>query len=164
MAGQKQKAPGKAFRNGISLKQFISEYPTDEAPEQSFFRNRWPDGVCCPKCGSVNVQTGCKYAMPYRCREQACGRLRFRTKTGTVMGGSKIGYQDWLIAMYLLTTSMKGVSSMKLHCDLDITRNPLGFLLIDCETGWLICYKSPIYHSPDRWKWTRPTWAASART
>ncbi len=128
MARREQKAPGKAFRKGISLKRFISEYPTDEAAEQWFIRNRWPDGVCCPKCGSVNVQTGCKHAMPFRCREKACGRPRFSTKTGTVMEGSKLGYQDWLIAMFLLTTSLKGVSSMKLHRDLDITQKSAWFL------------------------------------
>ena len=128
MARRKQKGPGKAFRKGISLKRFISEYPTDEAAEQWFIHNRWPDGVCCPKCGSINVQTGCKHAMPYRCREQACGRPRFSTKTGTVMEGSKLGYQDWLIAMFLLTTSLKGVSSMKLHRDLDITQKSAWFL------------------------------------
>ena len=128
MARRKQKGPGKAFRKGISLKRFISEYPTDEAAEQWFIRNRWPDGVCCPKCGSINVQTGCKHAMPYRCREQACGRPRFSTKTGTVMEGSKLGYQDWLIAMFLLSTSLKSVSSMKLHRDLDIRQKSAWFL------------------------------------
>ncbi len=121
-----KRAPGKEFRKGIS--QFISEYPTDEAAEQWFIRNRWPNGICCPKCGSVNVQTGCKHAMPYRCREKACGRPRFSTKTGTVMEGSKLGYQDWLIAMFLLTTSLKSVSSMKLHRDLGITQKSAWFL------------------------------------
>ncbi len=124
----KKRAPGKAFRKGISLKQFISEYPNDETAEQWFIRHRWPNGICCPKCGSVNVQVGCKHAMPYRCREQACGRPRFSTKTGTVMEGSKLGYQDWLIAMFLVTTNLKSVSSMKLHRDLEITQKSAWFL------------------------------------
>ena len=34
------------------------------------------------------------------------------------MQSSKLGYQTWVIAMYLMTTSLKGVSSMKLHRDL----------------------------------------------
>ena len=122
------RAPGKAFRKGISLKQFIKTYSTEAKAEQWFIRNRWPNGVCCPKCGSLNVQTGCKHAMPYRCREKACGRPRFSTKTGTVMEGSKLGYQEWIIAMFLVTTSLKGVSSMKLHRDLDITQKSAWFL------------------------------------
>ena len=38
------------------------------------------------------------------------------------MEGSKLGYQTWAIAVYLVTTSLKGVSSMKLHRDLEITQ------------------------------------------
>ena len=73
------------FRKGILLKRFIKTYSMDAKAEAWFIRNRWPDGICCPKCGSTDVQTGCKHAMPYRCREKACGRSRFSTKTGTVM-------------------------------------------------------------------------------
>jgi len=38
------------------------------------------------------------------------------------MEGSKLGYQAWAIAVYLVMTNLKGVSSMKLHRDLDITQ------------------------------------------
>ena len=38
------------------------------------------------------------------------------------MQSSKLGYQTWAVAIYLLTTSLKGVSSMKLHRDLNITQ------------------------------------------
>jgi len=124
----KMKAPGKAFRKGISLRQFIKTYSTEAKAEAWFIRNRWPNGICCPKCGSMNVQVGCKHAMPYRCREKACGRPRFSTKTGTVMEGSKLGYQEWIVAMFLMTTSLKSVASMKLHRDLDITQKSAWFL------------------------------------
>ena len=81
---------------------------------------RWPHGAVCPRCESTNVQTGAKHpAMPYRCR--ACGS-RFSVKTGTVMEGSNLGCQTWAIAIYQLTTNLKGVSSMKLHRDLGITQ------------------------------------------
>ena len=39
----------------------------------------------------------------------------FSLKTSNIMEGSKLGYQAWAIANYLVTTSLKGVSSMKLH-------------------------------------------------
>ena len=38
------------------------------------------------------------------------------------MESSKLGYQVWAIAIYLLTTGLKGASSMKLHRDLNITQ------------------------------------------
>ena len=122
------KGPGKAFREGITLKQLLRLFPDNATAERWFIEQRWPDGVCCPVCGSVNVQTGAKHpTMPFRCREKECGKL-FSTKTGTVMEGSKIDYQDWIIATFQIMTSLKSVSSMKLHRDLGITQKSAWFL------------------------------------
>ena len=124
----RKKAPGKAFRKGISLKQIMRMFPDNATAEQWFIAQRWPNGVCCPACGSVNVQTGCQHkTMPYRCREKECTK-KFSVKTGTIMEGSKIGYQDWIIATFQMLTSLKSVSSMKLHRDLGITQKSAWFL------------------------------------
>ena len=56
---------------------------------------------------------------PYRCR--SC-RKDFSVKTDTLMHNSPLGCQTWAIAIYLMTTGLKGVSSMKLHRDLDVTQ------------------------------------------
>ena len=67
-------------------------------------------------------QSGIKHkTMTHRCRD--CNeRPMFSLKTGNIMEGSKLGYQTWAIAIYQVTTSLKGVSSMKLHRDLEITQ------------------------------------------
>ena len=65
--------------------------------------------------------------MPYRCREKECAK-RFSPKTGTVMEGSKLGFQVWMIATFLLSTNLKSVSSMKLHRDLEIAQKSAWFL------------------------------------
>ena len=46
-------------------------------------------------------------------------------KNGTIMEGSKLRYQTWVIALYLLTAGIKGVSSMKLQRDLGVTPKKL---------------------------------------
>ena len=115
------KAPGKAHREGLSLAQLLKQFPDDDAAEAWLVEARWPDGPACPHCGSVNVQTGASHRMPMRCREKEC-RKRFSVKTGTAMHSSNVGYQDWLIAIYLMTTSLKSVASMKLHRDLNVTQ------------------------------------------
>ena len=122
------KAPGKHYRKGISTKEIFRMFPDDETAEAWFVKQRWPVGVCCPHCGSLNVQTGAKHkTMPYRCREKECAK-RFSAKTGTVMEGSKIGFQDWMIATYMFTTSLKSVSSMKLHREFGITQKSAWFM------------------------------------
>ena len=55
----------------------------------------------------------------------------FSLKTSNIMEGSKLGYQAWAIANYLVTTSLKGVSSMKLHRDLEITQ----------KTAWHLAHR-----------------------
>ena len=118
-----QKTPGKHFRTGLSLLDVTKMFPTDEAAKQWFVELRWPDGPACPYCGSTNILAGAKHdSMPYRCRERkVCGK-RFSVRTHTVMESSKLGYQVWAIAMYLVATNLKGISSMKLHRDLNITQ------------------------------------------
>ena len=115
-------APSKHFRKGISLVEIMRMFPDDATAEAWFAEMRWPQGPACPYCGSINVLAGAKHAtMAYRCREKGC-RKRFSLKTGTVMEASNIGFQKWAIAIYLSLTSLKSVSSMKLHRDLGITQ------------------------------------------
>ena len=126
------KAPGKHYRKGISAKEFYRLFPDDAAAEKWFIENRWPDGVVCPRCGSDNVQTGANHpTMPFRCRKSkkrgSCGKY-FSVKTGTFMDSSNVGCQDWLYALYLLATNLKGVASMKLHRELKVTQKTAWFL------------------------------------
>ena len=121
------KAPGKSFRKGISLVKLFEMFPDNEAAEQWFVETRWPDGIRCAHCDSENVNTKASHkTMPYRCN--AC-KKRFSVKTNSLMHASNISYQKWVIAVYLVTTSLKGVSSMKLHRDLEITQKSAWFML-----------------------------------
>ena len=128
------KAPGKHYREGMSLVEIIRMFPDDAAAERWFTKVRWPDGVYCPHCGSVNVQDGTAHkTMPYRCR--GC-RKWFSVKTGTVMQSSKLGLQVWAVATYLLTTGLKGQASMKLHRDLGITQKSAWHLAHRIRETW----------------------------
>ena len=114
----------------------FSMFPDDAAAERWFVEQRWPDGVCCHHCGSENVQTGAKHkTMPFRCRD--C-RKRFSVKTGTIMQASNLGYRVWVVAMYLMSTNLKGVSSMKLHRDLDIMQKSAWFLAHRLRDAWRV--------------------------
>ena len=107
-----QKAPGKHYRKGLSLIEAVKQFSDEREVESMFVRNRWPNGVACPKCGSVNIQERTtRKPQAYRCRD--C-RKDFSVKTGTVMQGSNIPLSKWALAAYLMTTNLKGVSSMKL--------------------------------------------------
>jgi len=113
-------APGKAYRQGISLPQFARMFPDEEAARQWFERHLWPDGEpVCPHCGGVDQVYRIKSEKPQPCRCRDCKRY-FSVKTGSVMASSPLPLLTWLYAIYLDLTSLKGVSSMKLHRDLNI--------------------------------------------
>lgn len=103
-------------------------FPDSATAEAWFIKRRWGGTPACPHCGSINVQSGAKHkTMPFRCREKECA-MRFSVKIGTVMEGSNLDYQSWAIAIYLMLTNIKGVSSMRLHRDLDITQKSAWYL------------------------------------
>lgn len=119
---KKKGGPGKSHRKGIGIRRLLKMFPDDETAERWFTMIRWPHGPACPHCGSINVQSGASHpTMPYRCREREC-RKRFSLRTGSVMESSKLGYQTWAIAVHLVGVSLKSVSSMRLHRDLEITQ------------------------------------------
>ena len=130
------KGPGKAHRKGISLPELFEQFPDDKAAEKWFTETRWPDGIRCPYCGSANVKHATHPTMPYRCREKPCNARRFSVRTRSVMEGSNLGYRVWAIAMYLQLTSLKSVSSMKLHRDLKITQKSAWFLAHRLRESW----------------------------
>ena len=132
-----KKAPGKHYREGISLLEIMERFPDDETAKKWFEETLWPNGqACCFHCGSINAQCGAKHpTMTHRCRD--CKKF-FSVKLGTAMHGSKLGYRVWAIAIYLATTNLKGVSSMKLHRDLGITQKSAWHLAHRIRKGWVV--------------------------
>jgi transposase-like protein len=120
-------APGKHYRKGITLAKLFKMFPNDPTAEAWFIAQRWPSSIRCPYCDSDKIKDNASHAtMPFRCN--GC-KKRFSVKSKLVMHSSKLGYQTWAIALYLVTTNLKGVSSMKLHRDLGITQKSAWHLL-----------------------------------
>lgn len=127
--------PGKSHREGLSLVQLMDLFPDEAAARKWFEAARWGDQRVCPRCGSAKtapVASG--YPMPYHCG--GC-RKYFSVKTGTVMQSSKLPLRKWVIGIYLMSTSLKGVSSMKLHRDLGITQKTAWMMAQKIREGWI---------------------------
>ena len=102
-------------------------FPDEMTAEQWFEDWRWDGEVDCPRCGSTEItKRESRKPQPYWCKP--CRRT-FGVRIGTQMESSRIPLRKWAIAIYLFTTSLKGVSSMKLHRDLRITQKSAWYML-----------------------------------
>ena len=124
-----KKAPGKAHRKGLTLLDVADMFRSEDAARAWIEEQRWPDGPYCPTCGTFNVQCDIKHkTMTHRCRD-CPNKPFFSARKGSVMEGSKLPYRAWAVAIYLYTTNLKGISSMRLHRELGISQGAAWFML-----------------------------------
>ena len=129
-----KKAPGKAYRPGISIIELMAMFPTEEHAIRWFEDSRWGGKRTCGKCGNERtrpVKSG--KPMPYWC--SAC-RSYFSVRTGTPLECSKVPLRKWAVAIYLCLTSLKSVSSMKLHRDINVSQKAAWFMLHRIRDAW----------------------------
>jgi transposase-like protein len=102
----------------------------NEAAAYAFVEARlWPNGPVCPHCGGVEriSKMGGKSTRigAYKCYQ--C-RKPFTVKVGTIFEASHIPMRHWLQAIFLMSSSKKGISSNQLHRTLGCTLKTAWFL------------------------------------
>ena len=131
-----QSGPGKSYRKGITLLDAVQKFDTEDKAEAWFVEQRWPSGVACPFCGTLNVAVvASRKPQPFRCREKEC-RKSFSVKTGSLLHSSNLPLSKWAIAFFLYATNLKGVSSMKLHRDLGIAQSSAWYMAHRIRGMW----------------------------
>jgi len=89
----------------------------------------WPNGPICPHCGVIGKHWTLKGETTrsglLKCTD--C-RLPFTVTVGTVFERSKIPLNKWLLAVFLLCSSKKGMSSHQLHRTLGVTYKTAWFM------------------------------------
>ena len=134
MADKEVKSPGRAHREGIALVALMDMFPDESAATRWFESQLWGDQRCCGHCGSSRTrEVPSGRPMPYWCSD--C-RSYFSVRTGTALERSHIPLRKWVIALYLELTSLKSVSSMKLHRDIGVTQTTAWFMLHRIREGW----------------------------
>ena len=118
----------------LSLFQFFERFPSEEASRLYFEDQRWGGKPTCGHCGSEAVSEVKNHKpMPYRCK--TC-RKHFSVRTGTVLAESRLPLQKWLMAMYMMTTARKGVSSVQMAKELGVTQKTAWFLAQRIRETW----------------------------
>jgi len=105
----------------------MAEMFADENKAREWLESKlWPAGPVCPHCASVDVYNLAKTrAGLYKCK----GCLKqFTVRIGTIMEESKIPIRKWLMAIHLMTSSKKGVSSHQIARECGITQKSAWFV------------------------------------
>lgn len=108
----------------MNLMRLVDTFDSDTACREYLELLRWPDGLRCLRCQSADV-TDLPNRNLYQC--SSC-RYQFSVTTGTIMHDSKLPLKKWLLAIYLIVESKKGISSLQL------TRT----LQVSPKTGWFL--------------------------
>jgi transposase-like protein len=110
------------FDNIISL---VAYFNSNDVCKQAIIESRWTDGdVVCPYCGEHHCVT--RLDGRFRCR--ACGR-NFSCLVGTIFENTNLPLIKWFVAMYLISSHKKGISSYQLAKDIHVTQSTAWYML-----------------------------------
>lgn len=99
-----------------SLVEARREFSTQIKCEEYLARMRWSDGVTCPRCGSKHP-TYLQSRRKWQCK---C-KYQFSVTAGTVFHKTHIDLPRWMMALWLMCHSPKGVSSKQIERELGVT-------------------------------------------
>jgi transposase-like protein len=98
------------FQKGLSEAEFERRYGSEDKCRAAVAQWRWPDGFACPRCGCrEHCIVGPRQL--YQCN--ACRRQTSLT-AGTIFAATKLALTVWFRAMYHMTQSKQGISSIEL--------------------------------------------------
>jgi transposase-like protein len=95
----------------MNLNQLKKQFPDERSCREFFEFIRWPSDRLCPHCGddkSWLIKATAKRPQRYEC---ARCRRQFTVTTKTALHSTKLPLWTWLLSMYLITSSSKGVAS-----------------------------------------------------
>ena len=88
----------------------MDKFSCDDKCRDYLQRLRWPDGVCCTRCGDLDV-----LPLPNQRRWHCRGcKYQFSAISHTVMHDSHLPLRKWFMAIYLMLESRKGISANQL--------------------------------------------------
>ena len=124
----------------LNLASLAAEYSDEAAARLKFEEMRWGKGcqnVVCPHCGVLGLDNSYRVKVGpgsstrpglWRCR--SC-KGQFTVTKGTVFEDSHVPLTKWLLALYLLAASKKGMSAHQIH----------RMLKVKYQTAWFMMHR-----------------------
>ena len=109
------------FDNILSVSDY---FKSPKKCKQVLIETRWGDDIVCPYCGKHH----CKMSKTGRFHCTACNH-NFSCTVGTIFKNTKITLHQWFMAMYLLSSHKKGVSSHQVAHDVKVILKTAWYML-----------------------------------
>ena len=126
------------FSQFDSLIAMTMYFNNEDTCRQAIIETRWGKGeqqdVVCPYCGKHH----CKMSKNNRFHCTACNH-NFSCKVGTIFEDSHLSLAKWFVAMYLISSHKKGISSCQLARDIKVTQ----------KTAWYMSHKVRALYAQD---------------
>jgi len=115
------------FQKGLSEPEFGRLYGSEEQCRAVVVASRWPQRFQCPECG------GQRYSLVTTRGLFQCSDCRLQTSpiAGTIFASTKLPLRIWFRALYHMTQTKQGISSIELGRRLGVTQT----------TAWKIKHK-----------------------
>jgi transposase-like protein len=113
--------------NFKNLTDFQIYFNNEEICRKHLEQQRWPEGrIICPFCQSQRIYRFSD-GKRFKCAEKTCNK-KFTATVGTIYENTKIPLQKWFLALYIIGSHKKGISSHQLGRDLGITQKSAWFV------------------------------------
>ena len=111
----------------MNLVKLIEQFSDEEVCRAYMEGLRWPNGIACLHCGSIEVSGRSKRAQfeCYSCNYQ------FTVTTGTIFHDTHLPIWKWFLATYLMIESKKGISALQMKRSLHVAY----------KTAWYLCHR-----------------------
>lgn len=111
----------------INLVNLIEKYHNEDKCRDYLEELRWPNGIACPRCGSLSISRVQKPRV-FDCN--SC-RYQFSVTAGTIFHDSHLPLWKWFLTAYMMSEAKKGVSANQI-------KRTIG---VSYKTAWYLCHR-----------------------
>ena len=122
--GMKNEILTEKFKSFKSIRDLLKVFSTEKKCENFLKKMRWGNKVVSPYDSTAKVYVCSRNR--YRCAKT---KKDFNVRTGTMFDNTKIELRTWFMAIYLISTHKKGISSTQLAKDLNTTQTTAWYVL-----------------------------------
>lgn len=114
-------------KHEMNLIDLMAQFGDESKCHEYLEHLRWPNGTACPKCGSLK----CYYTSTRQTWEcDDCG-YHFSVTSGTMLHDTHLPLQKWIVTVYLMIESRKGMSALQIKRTLNVAY----------QTAWYLCHR-----------------------